>query len=186
VRQPDSASIDAPLKVSDIPVTLPASAQLVESPVLPLTMLDRVIADAALPLCEVGKDRQAVNDAATSLNQFGQQQLGRPDISGRKLIVESFSDNLPKPGEPRLWCYRLGRAMEKVHSQQEGARLFAMGTFAAIRNSAHYETGDWNPLTAFRHLAALSQVAHYFRDWKVVTFVPPPPDLSKLSWGAAA
>ena len=71
--------------------------------------------------------------------------------------------------------------MESVHSQQEGARFFAMGTFAAVRNPAHHETGDWNPLTAFHHLVALSQVAHYFRDWKVVKYIPPPPDLSNLS-----
>jgi len=175
------------IKLSDIPVTPPASAQLVEnpmlveSPVLPLTMLDRVIADAALPLWEVGKYRQAVNDAATSLNQFAQAQLGRRDISDRKLMAEAFSDTPPKPGEPRLRCYHLGRAMESVHSQQEGAKFFAMGTFAAIRNPAHHETGDWNPLTAFHHLVALSQVAHYFRDWKVIKYISPPPDLSKLS-----
>ena len=72
-------------------------------------MLDRVIADAALPLWEVGKYRQAVNDAATSLNQFAQQQLGRRDISDRKLMTEAFSDDPPQPGKPRLRCYRLGR-----------------------------------------------------------------------------
>ncbi len=42
-------------------------------------------------------------------------------------------------------------------------------------------TGDWNPLTAFHHLVALSQVAHYFRDWKIDTYSPPPQDLSKLT-----
>jgi hypothetical protein len=47
-----------------------------ESPALPLTMLDPVIADAALPLWNVGKYRQAVNDAATNLNVFAQQRLG--------------------------------------------------------------------------------------------------------------
>jgi hypothetical protein len=74
-------------------------------------------------------------------------------------------------------------AWESVHSQQEGARAFAIGTFQAIRNPAHHVHGDRNPLTAFHHLAALSQVAHYFRNWKVVTYSPPPPDLSKLTSG---
>jgi hypothetical protein len=51
-------------------------ARIGESPALPLTMLDPVIADAALPLWNVGKYRQAVNDAATNLNVFAQQRLG--------------------------------------------------------------------------------------------------------------
>jgi hypothetical protein len=50
----------------------------------------------------------------------------------------------------------------------------------AIRSPAHHATGDWNPLTAFHDLVALSQLAHYIRDWKLVTYVPPLPDISKL------
>jgi Protein of unknown function (Hypoth_ymh) len=159
-------------------------ARISESPALPLMMLDPVIADAALPLWTVGKYRQAVNDAATSLNMFAQQQLGRRDISDKSLMAEAFSDKPPEAGKARLRCYRLGRPMEGVHSQQEGARMFAIGTFQAIRNPAHHVTGDWNPLTAFHHLVALSHVAHYFRDWKVVTYSSPPPDSSKLISGS--
>lgn len=144
-------------------------ARIGERPALPLTMLDPVIADAALPLWEVGKYRQAVNDAARSLNVFAQQRLGRRDISDKKLMADAFSDKPPEVGKARRRCYRLARPMESVHSQQEGAQLFAMGTFGAIRNPAHHVTGDWNPLTAFHHLVALSQVAHYFRDWKIET-----------------
>lgn len=147
-------------------------ARIAESPALPLTMLDPVIANASLPLWNVGKYRQAVSDAATSLNAFAQQRLGRRDISDRKLMSEAFSDSAPKPGEARLRPYRLGRPIEGVSAQQEGARLFAMGVFQAIRNPAHHATGDWNPLTAFHHLVALSQVAHYIRDWKLSTYLP--------------
>jgi len=46
--------------------------------------------------------------------------------------------------------------------------------FQAIRNPAHHATGDWDPLTAFHHLVALSQVAHYVRDWKLETYSEPP------------
>jgi hypothetical protein len=161
-------------------------ARIGGSPALLLKMLDPVIADAALPLWEVGKYRQAVNDAATNLNAFAQQQLGRRDISDKSLMAEAFSDKPPEAGKARLRCYRLGRPMESVHSQQEGAKMFAIGTFQAIRNPAHHVTGDWNPLTAFHHLVALSQVAHYFRDWKVVTYTPPPPDLTMLAGGNTA
>jgi hypothetical protein len=158
-------------------------ALIADSPALPLMMLDPVIADAALPLWRVGKYRQAVNDAATNLNAFAQRRLGRRDISDKSLMGEAFSDKPPESGKARLRCYRLGRPMESVHSQQEGARAFAIGAFQAIRNPAHHVTGDWNPLTAFHHLVALSQVAHYFRDWKLDTYSPPPPDPSKLTSG---
>jgi hypothetical protein len=154
-------------------------ASVGESPALPLMMLDPVVADAALPLWKAGKYRQAVNDAATNLNLYAQQQLGRRDISDKSLMGEAFSDKPPEPGKARLRCYRLKRPMESVHSQQEGARAFCIGTFQAIRNPAHHLTGDWNPLTAFHYLVALSQVAHYFRDWKVVTYSPPLPEISK-------
>jgi hypothetical protein len=79
-----------------------------DSPALPLMMLDPVIAHAALPLWKVGKYRQAVNDAATNLNLFAQQQLGRRDISDKSLMGEAFSDKPPEPGKARLRCYRLG------------------------------------------------------------------------------
>jgi Protein of unknown function (Hypoth_ymh) len=117
---------------------------------------------------------------------FAQQQLGRRDLSDKKLMQEAFSDKPPEPGKARLRCYKLGRPTEAVHAQQDGARDFSSGTFQAIRNPSHHAPGDWNPLTAFHHLVALSQVAQYLRDWKLVRFVPPLPDLSKLASDTSA
>ncbi|MFD0633093.1 TIGR02391 family protein [Catenulispora yoronensis] len=71
-------------------------------------------------------------------------------------------------------------ANETVRSQQEGARSFSIGTFQAIRNPAHHLTGDWNPDLAFHHLAALSQVAYWFRYWNIDRYYSPPPDLNTL------
>ena len=98
---------------------------------------------------------------------------------------QAFSDKDPEPGKSRLRC-PVSPASETVKSQQEGARAFAIGTFQAVRNPASHLTGDWNPVTAFHHLAALSQVAHYFRDWDVVRYVPPPPDYSAIIAAAQA
>jgi hypothetical protein len=39
-------------------------------PVLPMSVLDPVISEVALPLWQAGKYRQAVNDAATNLSTF--------------------------------------------------------------------------------------------------------------------
>lgn len=151
--------------------------QTLGEPVLSMSVLDPVIGDAALPLWGAGKYRQAVNDAATHLNIFVQRQIGRHDISDKDLMAQAFSDKDPEEGKARLRCPG-DLENETVRSQQEGARAFSIGTFQAIRNPAHHLTGDWNPALAFHHLAALSQVAYWFRHWNVVRYCPPPPDLS--------
>jgi hypothetical protein len=151
-----------------------------ENPALLLRLLDPVISEVALPLWEAHKFRQAVNDAATSLNSFAQKRLGRYDIHDTSLMNEAFSADPPKPGKPRLRCPGNHRLLA-IRDQQNGARQIAVGAFLAIRNPAHHMTGDWNPVTAFRHLAVLGQVAHYFRDWEIVYYVPPPPDFKELN-----
>jgi hypothetical protein len=148
-------------------------------PAFPLNLLDPVISQVAIPLWQANKFRQAVSDAATSLNKFAQDQLGRHDIYDSKLMTEAFSDEPAKRGKPRLRCPGDHRLVT-VKDQQNGARQLANGAFLAIRNPAHHMTGDWNPGTAFHYVTILSQVAHYFRHWNVVTYVPPPPDINAV------
>lgn len=148
-------------------------------PILPLRMLDPVVSEAALSLWVPGKYRQAVNDAATSLNSFAQARIGRHDISDKDLMAQAFCDKDPERGKARLRCPGNPQS-ETVRSQQEGARAFAIGTFQAIRNPAHHLTGDWNPVTAFHHLVALSQVADWFRHWDVARWIQPLPDHSVI------
>jgi len=154
--------------------------QTVGEPVLSMSVLDPVIGHAALPLWMAGKYRQAVNDAATHLNIFVQMRIGRDDISDKDLMAQAFSDKAPEKGKARLRCPG-SLENETVRSQQEGARAFSIGTFQAIRNPAHHLTGDWNPALAFHHLAALSQVAYWFRHWNVERYTPPPPDFSMVN-----
>lgn len=152
-----------------------SSQQLAGQPVLPMSALDPVVSEVALPLWLAGKYRQAVNDAATSLCSFAQARIGRHDISDKDLMAQAFSDKEPEAGKSRLRCPG-NPERETVRSQQEGARAFSIGTFQAIRNPAHHVTGDWNPVLAFHHLAALSQVAYWFRNWDIARYTPPPPD----------
>jgi Protein of unknown function (Hypoth_ymh) len=149
-------------------------------PALPMTLLDPVIREVALPLWEAGKYRQAVSDAATNLNNFAQNRLVRHDISDKALMEQAFNDSEPEKGKSRLRCPG-NSASETVKAQQAGARAFATGTFLAIRNPAHHMTGDWNPVTAFHHLVALSQVAHYFRDWEIERYIPPMPEPTEFN-----
>jgi hypothetical protein len=132
-----------------------------------------------LPLWLAGKYRQAVNDAATSLNVYAQGRIGRHDISDKHLMAQAFSEKDPEAGKSRLRCPG-NPETETVRSQLDGARVFAIGTFQAIRNPAHHLTGDWNPALAFHHLAALSQVAYWFRNWDVARYTPPTPDYSTI------
>jgi hypothetical protein len=92
-------------------------------------------------------------------------------------MAQAFSHKEPEKGKARLRCPGNPES-ETVRSQQEGARAFSTGTFQAIRNPAHHLTGDWNPTLAFHHRAALSLVAHWFRNWDVSRYVPPQPDYS--------
>lgn len=148
-------------------------------PAFPFSLLDPVIGEVAIPLWEANKFRQAVSDAATSLNSFAQERLGRHDICDSQLMNEAFSADPPKSGRPRLRCPGSHRLMT-VKDQQNGARLLASGAFLAIRNPAHHMTGDWNPATASHYLTILSQIAHYFRCWNVEVYQSPPPDLNAM------
>jgi hypothetical protein len=154
--------------------------QVAGEPVLPMSALDPVVSEVALPLWLAAKYRQAVNDAATNLNSFAQARIGRHDISDKDLMAQAFSDKSPEEGKARLRCPGSPES-ETVRSQQEGARAFSIGAFQAIRNPAHHLTGDWNPALAFQHLVALSQVAYWFRNWDVSRYTPPAPDYVALS-----
>lgn len=154
-----------------------SAQQTAGEPVLPMSALDPMVSEASLPLWLAGKYRQAVNDAATSLNIYAQARIGRNDISDKDLMAQAFSEKDPEKGKSRVRCPGAPES-ETVRSQQEGARAFSIGTFQAIRNPAHHLPGDWNPALAFQYLAALSQVAYWFRNWDIVRYTPPPPDYS--------
>jgi hypothetical protein len=93
-------------------------------------------------------------------------RLERSDVSGSTLMEAAFSLNPPVPGKPRLRCPG-DQASEAVRSQQGGALNYSKACFMAMRNPAHHQKGDWNPLTAFHFLVSLSQVATWVRNWDV-------------------
>lgn len=144
-----------------------ASQRAMEEPGLPIEAFEGIISHTAREHWEAGRYRNAVRDAATRVNSYTQQRIGRHDISDKDLMAQAFSEKPPEPGAPRLWCPG-NKASLTVRSQQEGAKLFAMGAFAAIRNPAHHLTGEWLPAIAFEYLAAFSIVARWVRCWDVV------------------
>lgn len=94
-------------------------------------------------------------------------------------MAQAFSEKDPEEGKARLRCTG-NLESETVRSQMEGARAFAIGTFQAIRNPAHHIAGDWHAALAFHHLAALSQVAYWFRNWDIARYIAPTPDYSTI------
>ncbi|MGO9140324.1 MAG: TIGR02391 family protein [Streptosporangiaceae bacterium] len=147
--------------------------------VLQLDRMDWVVSSAAIPMWEAEKYRQAVSDAATRLNAFTQNRLGRHDISDSALMAEAFSLSDPQEGKPRLRCPG-DQSSVTGRSMQQGALQMSQGCFQAIRNPAVHLDGGWNPITAAEYLAVLSVVARWVRHWNVIQYVPPLPDLSLL------
>lgn len=146
-------------------------------PALPLNLLHPRVASAAWSLWTKGNYRHAVADAATVVSNFTQMRVKRSDVSDRELMAQAFSDKEPEPGKARLRCPGK-RNSETVRSLQQGALLFSMGTFQAIRNLAHHTIGDGDPVIEFEHLVALSIVARWVEGWNVDKYIAPLPDFT--------
>lgn len=110
-----------------------------------------------------GHYHQAVMQAAIRINAETQAKLGRMDISETALFNEAFSLNDPKAGAPRL---RLAasdgsKTYENLH---RGARAFAEGLYAAIRNPGMHtpqQSDGGQEQLALEQLAAFSLLARW-------------------------
>ena len=96
--------------------------QTAGEPVLPMSLLDPVISEVALPLWLAGKYRQAVNDAATSLSSFAQARIGRHDISDKDLMEKGFSEKDPESGKAACGAPVTGKAKPSGLSRRERGR----------------------------------------------------------------
>ena len=115
----------------------------------------------AQSLWRSGHYRSAVEDAAKKLNAETQNKLGRRDVSETDLFNQAFSEQGPAAGKPRL--YRMKNdGSSTVKSVQRGARTFAEGVFAGIRNPLAHEADQEMPeQQALEYLAALSVLARW-------------------------
>lgn len=104
---------------------------------------------------------QAVMHAAIRINAEAQAKLGRMDLSETTLFNQAFSLDPAKPGASRL------RLMADDGSQtytnlHRGARAFAEGLYAAIRNpGVHTVPGADDEQLAMEQLAAFSLLARW-------------------------
>lgn len=108
-----------------------------------------------------GHFHQAVMQAAIRVNAETQAKLGRMDVSETALFNEAFSLEEPKPGKSRLRLARDdgGSTYKNLH---RGARAFAEGLYAAIRNPGMHQPGDVkHEHLALEQLAAFSLLARW-------------------------
>jgi hypothetical protein len=117
---------------------------------------------AAQAFWEAGKYFVAVEQAAKSINAHTQQKLGVIDLSDDDLLAQAWSEDEPKPRRPRL--RPPGDPTDPtVRSRLRGARSFAQGCWAGIRNVAAHtiDNGDTPKQVALEFLAALSVLARW-------------------------
>jgi hypothetical protein len=108
-----------------------------------------------------GHYHQAVMQAAIRINAETQAKLGRMDVSEADLFNQAFSLDAPKEGASRL---RLmdddgSKTYQNLH---RGARSFAEGLYAAIRNPGmHIPHDGGEEQLALEQLAAFSLLARW-------------------------
>ncbi|TLK50911.1 TIGR02391 family protein [Glutamicibacter sp. V16R2B1] len=135
-----------------------------DAPELSAAKLHSWIWEGASSLWHSGHYREAVEGAIRKLNAETQNKLGRRDVSEADLFNQAFSEHPAAEKNPRL--HRMADDGSKTFkSVQRGARMFAEGVFAGIRNPLAHEAGQEMPeQQALEYLAALSVLARWVHE----------------------
>jgi hypothetical protein len=112
-------------------------------------------------LWDDGHRRAAIQAAALQVEVQLQGKLGRLDVSGAKLLGQTFTLDDPAPGRPRLRLPGIPAGSEQFRSAHEGAMHFGMGCFQAIRNLAAHHPDEPEEDEALEALAALSLLSRW-------------------------
>lgn len=132
-----------------------------DAPELSAAKLHPWVWDGASSLWRSGHFREVVEGAIRKLNVETQNKLGRRDVRETDLFNQAFSEQTTVAGKPRL--YRMKNdGSSTFKSVQRGARTFAEGVFAGIRNPLSHEASQEMPeQQELEHLAALIVVARW-------------------------
>ncbi|MBF4562076.1 TIGR02391 family protein [Microbacterium sp. VKM Ac-2870] len=135
-----------------------------DAPELSAANLHSWIWSGASSLWNSGHYREAVEGAIRKLNAETQNKLGRRDVSEADLFNQAFSEQSAAPKSPRL--HRMpDDGSRTFKSVQRGARMFAEGVFAGIRNPLAHEVDQELPEEqALEYLAALSVLARWVNE----------------------
>jgi hypothetical protein len=130
------------------------------APQLDASNLHPWIWEGARSLWQSGHFREAVASAAIKLNAETQNLVQRRDKSEGALFLEAFSNDPPKPGAARLRIVP-DDGSDTFRSIHRGARDFANGLYAAIRNPISHTLGELPEVEALEQLAAFSVLARW-------------------------
>ena len=138
------------------------------APEMDAANLHRWVWESAKSLWNTGHYHEAVMAAAIRVNAETQAKLQRRDVSETALFNEAFSPNDPKENAPRLRLmeYDGSKTYESLH---RGARAFAEGLYAAIRNPGmHVPHDGGEEQLALEQLAAFSLLARWVDQAEVI------------------
>lgn len=132
-----------------------------DAPALSAAALHPWVWGGASSLWRSGHFREAVEGAIRKLNAETQNKLGRRDVSEVDLFNQGFSEQPASAKNARL--HRIPNDGSRTFkSVQRGARTFADGVFAGIRNPLAHEADQEMPeQQALEYLAALSVLARW-------------------------
>lgn len=118
--------------------------------------------EGARSLWQSGHYREAVQAAARQVNAEVQNKLGRRDASEVALLQSAYSQDEPKPGQPRLRHLPDDDGGRTALSVRRGVVALAEGCYAALRNPSSHDVLDELPeVEALEQLAAFSLLARF-------------------------
>jgi len=130
------------------------------APSVDVAALHPWVGGMAASLWAGGHHRQAVEEAARSVEVQLRAKLGLSGGTGAPLVTNAFSSKDPKPGEPRLRFREFVEGSEGWTNAHEGAMAFGRGCMMRIRNLyAHGQEPEEQE--ALESLAALSLLARW-------------------------
>jgi hypothetical protein len=134
-----------------------------QAPAVDLAGLHPWVSGTATSLWDIGNHRQAVAEAARTVEVQLKAKLELADGTGSRLVSDAFSKEPPKPGRPRLRFPRFQEDTQPWRDAHIGAGSFGQGCYMRIRNLlAHGE--ETSPQEALESLAALSLLARWIDD----------------------
>jgi hypothetical protein len=162
---PEASWIEAP------PQSIPGSHAESDQRVLAGSSFDDLrlhpwVARAAASLWETGHRRQAVEEAARSIETHLRARLNVDGGTGARLVTDAFTTSDPRPGRPRLRFRQVAPRSESWTNAHEGAMSFGRGCMMRVRNmyTHGHEPAEHEPQEA---LAALSLLARWIDDAEV-------------------
>lgn len=144
-------------------------------PTVDVTAMHPAVWGQAARLWRDGHYRQAVSAAADGVVALVTSRTGRNDIPDTSQWQQAFSNNPPKPGEPRL-RWPGDPADQSVKSMNDGLRQFAPGAQMTIRNTAAHGLGELTQQKAVERLSVLSLLARWVDECNLIEAGDPAAD----------